>query len=90
MIYCIYAEFILFSILVYHFNNIYIKLKPLYFKGKKAIKNPRVTRDVALAVMVNSLFSLINSVSVLSVFGYFILTLAGVVGIIVSNDKIDD
>jgi hypothetical protein len=90
MIYCIYATLILFSILVYQFNNIYIKLKLLYFKGKKAIKNPRVARDVALAVMVNSLFSLVNAMSPLSVFGYLILTLAGTVGIIVSNDKIDD
>lgn len=90
MIYTMYIVMVILSAIIYHFDNIYTKLKPLFFKGKKAIKNPRVTRDISLAVMVNSLFSLISSDSIYGVFGYLILTLAGVVGIIISNDKIND
>ena len=90
MIYIIYVTVITISVIIYHLDSIYMKLKPLFIKGKRAIRNPRVTRDISLAVMVNSLFSLINSSSILGVFGYLMLTLAGVVGIIISNDKIND
>ncbi|MEA2098941.1 MAG: hypothetical protein U9P72_02290 [Campylobacterota bacterium] len=90
MIYAIYIVLIIISIILYHINTIYQKLKPFYFKGKNAIKNPRVTRDVSLAMMVNSLFSLLNASFVFDVLGYLILTFIGAVGIIVSNDKIQD
>jgi len=90
MIYYTYTIIFIFVILLYNADKIYVKLKPLYYKGKKAVKNPRVSRDISLAAMVNSLFSLISATNALSAFGYFVLTLASVIGIIVSNDKIND
>jgi len=90
IIYYIYAIIFIVFVLLYNADKIYVKLKPWYYKGKKAVKNPRVTRDVSLAAMVNSMFSLISATSALGALGYFILTLISVVGIIVSNDKIND
>ncbi len=90
MIYIIYILLTTFFILFYHSNLIFQKLKHLLYKGKKAIRNPRVTRDVSLAMMVNGLFSLLNASSYINLLGYLILTLIGAIGIIVSNDKIQE
>jgi len=90
MIYILYIVLIIIFIFVYQIDIIYQKIKTLYNKGNKAVKNPRVTRDVSLAMMVNGLFSLLNASSIFNVLGYLILTFIGAIGIIVSNDKIQD
>ncbi|MGE4510485.1 MAG: hypothetical protein AB7D43_05225 [Sulfurimonadaceae bacterium] len=90
MIYKIYIAFFFLSLFVYHFDKISKKIKPLFYKTKNAVKNPRIGRDISLAVFANGLFSVLNSNSSLSAYGYFILTLLGAYGIIVANDKLQD
>ena len=90
VVYIAYAIFIFLFIVIYHYHTISKKLKSFLCKGRKTIKNPRVTRDVSLAMMVNGVFSLLNANGLYGIFGYLILTLIGVMGIIVSNEKIED
>lgn len=49
MIYKIYIAFFFLSLLVYHFDKISKKIKPLFYKTKNAVKNPRIGRDISLA-----------------------------------------
>jgi hypothetical protein len=90
MIYEIYIAFFLLFLLIYHFDRISEKTKPFFYKTKNAVKNPRIARDISLAVFANGLFSVLNSNSSWGAYGYLILTLLGAYGIIVANDKLQD
>ena len=87
-----YTYLVLFIVfLIIRFNDdIYILYKDLKKPFKKAIKNPRITRDISLAIFVNGIFSIINSTSFIGFLAYVMLTLISLVGIIMSNNKIND
>lgn len=85
MVYIIYITLFLLFLTIYFIDKI-IEFINLF---KNTFRNPRIIRDLSLGTFINGLFNILNTDTHLGLFGYILLTIIAMIGIINADKKIE-